>query len=237
MLDARSAHVGQEADRVVGEDLVVPLADGRLHERLVGVGRRGLELGAAHHDAVAGLADHVQQHVGVLVLRPTGPVALRVGVGRDVERVEQLGAPDVVGDVRGERRVDLVQHVLPVEQRPHLADRLVAHPGDHAAGVVEDGVDRLPFGPPVVAGARRARGGGAALGGLVVGVGQQVRGAGLVAEIVDPRADAHHRRERRVRGDVRDLLAVDPHLPAVAERLDVVLAGSQHCSFLGFRWF
>ena len=154
-----------------------------------------------------------------------------------MERVEQLGAPDVLGDVRGERRVDLVQHVLPVEQRPHLADGLVAHPGDHAAGVVEDGVDRVPFGPPVVAGARRARGGGAALGRLLVGVGQQAGGPGLVGQIVDPRADAHHRRERRVRGDVPDLLAVDPHLPAVAERLDVVLAGSQHFSFLGSRFF
>src|SRR6185437_13032953 len=56
-------------------------------------------------------------------------------------------------------------------------------------------------------------------------------------QIVDPRADAHHLRERRVRRDVPYLLAIDPHLPAVAERLDVVLAGSQHFSFLGSRCF
>ena len=235
MLDARGAHVGQEADRVVGQDLVVPLADGRLHERLIGVGRRSLELGPAHHDAVVGLADHVQQHVGVLVLRPQRPFALRVGVGRDVERVEQLRAPDVVRDVLGERGVDLVQHVLPVEQRPHLADRLITYPGNHAAGVVEDGVDRVPLGPPVVAGARRARGGGARLRRLLVGVGQQVPGAIFAGQVVDPRAHVHHGRERRMRRDVRDLLPVDPHLPAVAERLEVVLAGSQHFSFLSFR--
>jgi hypothetical protein len=39
-----------------------------------------------------------------------------------------------------------------------------------------------------------------------------------------------------MRGHVLDLFTVDPHLPAVAERLDVILASSQHFSFLGFRW-
>jgi hypothetical protein len=142
VLDPRRTHVGEEADRVVAEDLVVPVTDGRLDKRLIGVGRRGLELGPAHHDPVVGLTDHVQQHVGVLVLRSDRTVAFRVGVGRDVKRVEQLRAPDMMGDVLGELGIDLVQYVLPVEQRPHLADRLVTHPGDHAAGFVEDGVDR-----------------------------------------------------------------------------------------------
>ncbi len=108
MLDARSAHVGEEADRVIAQDLVVPFADGRLYERLIGVGGRGLELCAPHDDAIVGLARHVQQNVGVLVLRPESTVALRVGVGRDVERVEQLRTADVTGDVRRESRVDLV---------------------------------------------------------------------------------------------------------------------------------
>ena len=40
---------------------------------------------------------------------------------------------DVAGDVLGELGIDLVEHVLAVEQRPHLADRLVADPGDDAA--------------------------------------------------------------------------------------------------------
>jgi hypothetical protein len=40
-----------------------------------------------------------------------------------------------------------------------------------------------------------------------------------------------------MRRDVRDLFPVDPHLPAVAERLEVVLASSQHFSFLSFHWF
>jgi len=31
-----------------------------------------------------------------------------------------------------------------------------------------------------------------------------------------------------MRRDVRDLFPVDPHLPAVTERLEVVLASSQH---------
>ena len=134
-------HVGDEADRVLGELGVAPVADRRLHERLVGVGRRRLELGPAHDDAGVGLGDDAQEHVGILVLRAAGAVALGVGVGRDVERVGQRGVADVVADVLGVGRVDLVQHVLAVEERPHLADRLVADAGDDAADVVEDGVD------------------------------------------------------------------------------------------------
>ena len=80
------AHVDDEADRVLGQLRVAPVGDRRLREGLVGVGRGGLVLRAAHDDAVVGLAHDVQQHVGVLILRALGAVALRIGVGGDVER-------------------------------------------------------------------------------------------------------------------------------------------------------
>ena len=123
------AHVGDEADGVLRLGGLAPVADGRLDEGLVGVGRRRLELGPANDDAVVVLADDAQQHVRILILRPLGAVALGVGVGRHVEGIAQGGVGDVSADVLGELRVDLVEHVLAVVQRPHLAHRLVARLG------------------------------------------------------------------------------------------------------------
>ena len=79
---------------------VAPVGDGGLDEGLVGVGRRGLVLRAAHDDAGIGLLHHVQQHVGVLVLRALGAVALRIGVGGDVERIRAQHPLHVPADVR-----------------------------------------------------------------------------------------------------------------------------------------
>ena len=95
MPDARRAHLYDEPDRVVRQLRVAPIADRGLDEGLVGVRRGRLELGAADDDPAVGLAGDVQQHVGILVLRAARAVALGVGVGRDVERVAQLGVPDV----------------------------------------------------------------------------------------------------------------------------------------------
>ncbi len=99
MLDSGSVHLGDEADRVVRKLLVAPVADGRLHEGLVRIGGRGLELGAANDDAVVRLADDVEEHVRVLLLRALRAVAFGVGVGRDVKGIERGGAVDVVADV------------------------------------------------------------------------------------------------------------------------------------------
>ena len=141
VLHARPAHVGNEADGVVRQLVVAPVGDGGLDERLVGVGRGGLVLGAAHDDAGVGLLHHVQQHVGVLILRPLGAVAFRIGVGRDMERIERERTHDVALDILAEPRIDLVQHRLAVLQRPQLADRLVADADDDAADFVELRID------------------------------------------------------------------------------------------------
>ncbi|CAK9133808.1 unnamed protein product, partial [Ilex paraguariensis] len=124
---AGRAQVADEAYGVFGLRRVAPVRQPRLGEGLVGIGGSGLVLGAAHDDACIGLLDHVQQHVGVLVLRQARAVALGVGVGRYVEQVATHHAADVGADVGGKARVQLVEHVLAVEQRPHLAHALVAH--------------------------------------------------------------------------------------------------------------
>ena len=152
------AHVDDEAERVVGQLVVAPVGNGRLHERLVRVGRRGLVLGAAHDDAVVRLANQMQQHVGVLILRALGAVALGIRVGGHVERVGVQHPVDVARDVLGELRVDLVEDVLAVVERPHLADRLVADPDDDAAQVVHHGVDGAALVVPVLARVRQAAG-------------------------------------------------------------------------------
>ena len=55
-------------------------------------------------------------------------------------------------DVLGEVRIDLVEHVLAVEERPHLADRLVADARDHAADVVKHRVGGAALVLPVLLG-------------------------------------------------------------------------------------
>ena len=57
---------------------------------------------------------------------------------------------DVALDILGEARIDLVEDVLAVPQRPHLADGLVADAGDDAADVVHDGVDGAALVVPVL---------------------------------------------------------------------------------------
>ncbi len=57
---------------------------------------------------------------------------------------------DVVANVLGELRIDLVEHVLPVEERPHFADRLVADARDDAADIFEDRVGRAALVPPIL---------------------------------------------------------------------------------------
>ena len=72
-----------------------------------------------------------------------------------MERIVLDHEVDVPADVLGKARVDLVQHVLAVVERPHLAHGLVAHPRDHAADLVHDRIDRGVLVEPVLAGAGR----------------------------------------------------------------------------------
>ncbi|MCY1314651.1 hypothetical protein D9M70_653270 [compost metagenome] len=78
----------------------------------------------------------MQQHVRILVLRRFRPIALRVGVCGNVEGIFLQHPADVCLDILGELRIDLIEHVLPVEERPHFTDGLVADPGDDAAHLV-----------------------------------------------------------------------------------------------------
>ncbi len=228
--EPRRAEIADEADGVVGELGIAPIGDRRLGEGLIGIGRRSLVLGAAHDDPGIGLLDDMEQHVGVLILRPLRAVALGIGVCRDVERVLRDGALDMGPDVDGEARIDLVEQILPVIERPHLADRLVADAGDDAADLVEHGIGGAALGVPILRRVGQLEADGEILAARTVG--HRVAMADLVLHVVDAGADVDQRLEHRMGRHVGDAFAVDIDLAAVAERIAILGAGTNHRLFL-----
>ena len=235
MLDAGPTHVGDEPHRIVRQLVVAPVADRRLDERLVRIGRRGFVLGAAHHDAGIRLLHHVEQHVRILLLRPLRAVALRIGVRRHVERIRRQRAHDVTLDILAELRIDLVQHRLAVPQRPQFADRLVADAHHDAADLVELRIDVGALVVPVLLRLRQLQREVAALAAGVIDIRHGGAVLRLVRHVVQPRPQRHDRPERRMRGHIGNALAVDPDLAAIAQGVEILRTGSEHgVSFAGW---
>ncbi len=226
VLDPGRPHLDDAADRVVRQLVVRPGAEGGLQERLVGIGGGRLVLGAADDDAGVGLPRDAHHHVGILVLRRQRPVALRVGVGGDVEQVAVAHGGDVAVDVVGEARVDLGQHVATVLQRPHLAHRLVADAGDDAADVLQHGVHGGKLVRPVLR--LRGRAVEDRLAPVVLDVGQRVLVRRLERHVVHAGAHVDDRLQRRVRRHVAHALALDPHLAAVPQPLAIGVTRADH---------
>src|SRR4029078_9242633 len=120
-------------------------------------------------------------------------------------------------------------HGLAVEQRPHRADRLVAHTRDDTTELVEHGVDHALLGTPMLPRARELRRDGIALA-VVARIRHHIARAILVRHVVDARTRVDDRPELRVRRHVEDALAAHPALTAVAQRLAGLLARSGHAS-------
>ena len=132
----------------------------------------------------------------------------------------------MVTDIGRELRVDLVQHVLAVEQRPHLADRLVADPGHDAADVLHDGIGGAPLVPPVLLHFRQLVADGIDL--AVLHARHDVAGRSLVLHVVDAGPNVDDGLEHRMGSDVGDALALDEDGAAVAERFAVLFPGPDH---------
>ena len=169
----------------------------------------------------------MQKHVGVLLLRPLRSVALGVGIGRDVKRVQPHNAIDVPADVFRKGGIDLVQNVLPIEQRPHLANGLVADPCHDAADLVQYRLDRLALGAPVSLRVRQLEGDRTDLVRLTA-VAQRVCKPWVVLHVVDARPNIDEGAEHQMHAHVFDVLAIDPDLAAVADRVSVLLSGADH---------
>ncbi len=225
-LQPRAAKIANKSNGIVGQRVIAPIGDGRLGEGLIGIGGGGFILGAAHHDAGIGFAHHMQQHVRVLILRRLRAVALRIGIGGHVKRVCFQDLADMGFDIAGKLRVDLGQHVLPVEQRPHLAHRLVADAGDDAAHVFQHGIGGAALGPPIPLriGKRIAY----RIDFAVFRDSHHLARGRVMGHVVDAGADVDQRLEHRMRGHIGDLLAIHIDEPAIADRVNVLCAGADH---------
>jgi hypothetical protein len=174
----------------------------------------------------------MHHHVGVLILRRLGAVALGIGIGRDMEDVGLDHALDMAGDVLGELRVDLVEDIASVIQRPHLAHGLIAHARDDAANILHDRVDGLPFVMPVLLHFGQAVEDGMAVAVLLIG---ERRGMLIVMlHVIHACPYVDDRLHRRMGCDVLHPLAVDPHFPPVAQALTILLTRPDHRSHTGF---
>ena len=141
-----------------------------------------------------------------------------------MEHVPLLDPLHVAPDVVGKARVDFVQHVLAVVERPELAHRLVADPDDHAAQIIEGRLDGGALGLPVFPGSRQPVRDQAALAIVVGNVGREIIECRLMRQIVNPGARVDDRLERRVGRNIGDPLALDPDRATIPQARPVVVA-------------
>ncbi len=168
----------------------------------------------------------MEQHVRILLLRGLGTVAFGIRIGGHVKRVRLENLVDVSANVRRELRIHLIEYVLPVEQGPHLADGLVSHPRDHAADCVKHSIRSPTLVPPVLLGSGQLVGDGMPLAFLLIG--QSSASSRLMLHVIYTGPHVDHRLEHRMPREILDPLAVDIHLARVADRVQILLAGSNH---------
>ena len=148
----------------------------REHEQLVGERADGGEHpGAAHHDPVVVLADHVR-HQGAAALLAAGHGAVRLRRDEGV-RAQQVLLADLLvvgGDIAGEGGVGLPEPVGGGRQRHQRAVQVVAGPAEHAERRVRPQLERLTPLDQVGGGPRDEERGRHGLAGQRRGVGQDV---------------------------------------------------------------
>ncbi len=143
-----------------------------------------------------------------------------------MERIVVRYGLDVAADIGRELRVHLIEHILAVVQRPHLADGLITHTGQHAADGVEHGVGGAALVPRVLLRARQLVGQRKAAALMLER--QDVARRCLVLHVVDPGANVDERLHHRMPRDILDSLPVDIHFAGVANRVPILLAGADH---------
>ena len=165
----------------------------------------------------------MQQHVRILILRRLGAIALRIRVGGDVKRIPLQHGVDVMADICGELRVDFVEHVLPIEQRPHFTHRFVAHAGDDAADGIQHRIGGAALGPPILLAARQFVGHRMPLAVLLKA--QYRPGRRRMLHVVDACANVDQRLEHGMKSQVCHAFAVDIHLARITDGLQILLSG------------
>jgi hypothetical protein len=116
---------------------------------------------------------------------------------------------------------------LPIEQRPHLANGLIADPCHDATDLVQYRLDRLALGAPVGLRVRQLEGDRTDLVRLTA-VAQRVCKPWVVLHVVDARPHIDEGAEHHMHGRVFDAVAIYPDLAVVADRVSVLLSGAYH---------
>ena len=144
---------------------------------------------------------------------------------KDVELVCPGNMP---GDVGAELRIDLVEHVAPVIERPHLANRLVADTDDDPTDFAQHGIDPGTLVMPVLLAAWRF-GGARELLALLAPIVHHVAEFLLMRHVVHARPHIDDWLECGMCRDIAHPHSVDPDRASVAERVAVFRSGTQHC--------
>ena len=169
----------------------------------------------------------MQQHVWILILGRFGPIPFWIGVSGYMEGIVINDPMNMIGDILGKLRIDLVEHVLAIIKRPHLTDGFISHPGDDPADVLKDRIRRVSLVLPILLRIRQFQPYRKWLVFIIVIRHDRCSGC-IVLHVIDPRTDIDQGLEHWVRGDIRHLLAVHEHHPAIANRFAVLLSRSNH---------
>jgi hypothetical protein len=160
----------------------------------------------------------MQKHVGILLLRPLRSIALGVGIGRDMKRVQPDDAIDVAADVSEKTgstssRMSCPSnsdHISPTVSSPTRVTTppislstastaaCLAHQSARVRGSLRTTAQTSP---------------------ASLAVAQRVYKPGVVMHVIDARPHIAKGPEHRMRGYVFDALAIDPDLAAVADRI------------------
>jgi len=132
----------------------------------------------------------------------------------------------VVADVVAEAQPDVVEHRRVHDQAADVAREVVGRPAEQAMCPRGDAPMGLEPALQILARPRQQEVGREGLSALVEGHDVAVLGRALA--VVDHREGVRRVAERRMGRDVLDQFAADIDAPAVADALEIVLAGHQH---------
>src|SRR6266849_5615383 len=152
--------------------------------------------------------------------------ALRIGHGVGRENVVAAHVPVVVADVVAEARPDAIEHGGVHHQAAHIAREVVRRAAEQPVRPGRDAAMGLEAALQILARARQQEVGRKSFSVLLEGHDGAVLRRALA--VVDHGEGSRRVAERRVGGDVLDHFAADIDATAVADAVEVFLAGHQH---------
>src|SRR5689334_12730540 len=121
--------------------------------------------------------------------------------------------------VGGETRINLIQNVPTIVERPHLANRLVAYSRHDTAYVIEHNIDGSTFFLPIFLRIRKLQPDRVAIARLFVNITHSILGSFFMGKIVDSGTNVNRRLQHGMERHILYFLAINPDLAAVADRI------------------